>query len=118
MDSRTYIQNLEKLSFAGYVTVCVQLYCVGFHCPSLHVSATILYFSILLHCIVQWVLRLCYRLRAALLCWFSLSFTTCFGLHDHFQVCRIFLCSYIILNIIIFSIIITFCINIITLVPT
>jgi hypothetical protein len=27
----------------------------------------ILYFSILLHCIVQWVLRLCFRLRAALL---------------------------------------------------
>jgi hypothetical protein len=29
----------------------------------------ILYFSILLHCIIQWV---CFRLRAALLCWFSL----------------------------------------------
>jgi hypothetical protein len=23
-------------------------------------------------------------------CWFSLFFTTCFGLHGHFQVCRIF----------------------------
>jgi hypothetical protein len=29
--------------------------------------------------------RLCFRLRAALLCSFSLSFTTCFGLHDHLQ---------------------------------
>jgi hypothetical protein len=51
----------------------------------------ILYFSILLHCIVQWVLRLCCRLRAALLCWFSLSFTTCFCLHGHLQVCRSFI---------------------------
>jgi hypothetical protein len=41
------------MGFAGYVSVCVQLYCVGFHC-----------------------------------------FTTCFGLHGHLQVCRIFLFSY------------------------
>jgi hypothetical protein len=34
--------------------------------------------------------RLCFRLRAALLRWFSLSFATCFGLHGHLQVCRIF----------------------------
>jgi hypothetical protein len=34
--------------------------------------------------------RLCFRLRAASLCWFPLSFTTCFGLHSHLQVCRIF----------------------------
>jgi hypothetical protein len=27
------------MGFAGYVSVCVQLYCVGFHCISLHVSA-------------------------------------------------------------------------------
>jgi hypothetical protein len=27
------------MGFAGYVSVCVQLYCVGFHCFSLHVSA-------------------------------------------------------------------------------
>jgi hypothetical protein len=33
--------------------------------------------------------RLYLRLRAALLCWFSLSFTTCFGLHGHLEVCRI-----------------------------
>jgi hypothetical protein len=38
--------------------------------------------------------RLCFRLRASLLCWFSLSFTTCFGLHGHLQVYRIFLFSY------------------------
>jgi hypothetical protein len=29
--------------------------------------------------------RLCFRLRAALLCWFSLAFTTCFGLHAIFR---------------------------------
>jgi hypothetical protein len=27
------------MGFAGYVSVCVQLYCVGFHCLLLHVSA-------------------------------------------------------------------------------
>jgi hypothetical protein len=27
------------MGIAGYVSVCVQLYCVGFHCLSLHVSA-------------------------------------------------------------------------------
>jgi hypothetical protein len=27
------------MGIAGYVSICVQLYCVGFHCLSLHVSA-------------------------------------------------------------------------------
>jgi hypothetical protein len=27
------------MGFAGYVSVCLQLYCVSFQCPSLHVSA-------------------------------------------------------------------------------
>jgi hypothetical protein len=27
------------MGFAGYVSVCVQLYCVGFHCLTQHVSA-------------------------------------------------------------------------------
>jgi hypothetical protein len=31
--------NLNSMSIAGYVSICVQLYCVGFHCLSLHVSA-------------------------------------------------------------------------------
>jgi hypothetical protein len=39
--------------------------------------------------------RLCFRLRAALLCWFSLSFTTSFGLHGYLQVCRIYIYIYI-----------------------
>jgi hypothetical protein len=26
------------MGFAGYVSVCMQLYCVGFHCLSPHVS--------------------------------------------------------------------------------
>jgi hypothetical protein len=30
---------LSSMGFAGYVFVCVQLCCVGFHCLSLHVSA-------------------------------------------------------------------------------
>jgi hypothetical protein len=51
----------------------------------------ILYFSILLHCIVQWVLQVMFPSACGfILCWFSLSFTTCFGLHDHLQVYRIF----------------------------
>jgi hypothetical protein len=39
--------------------------------------------------------RLCFCQRAVLLCRFSLSVTTCFGLHSHLQVCRIviFICS-------------------------
>jgi hypothetical protein len=40
---------LESMRIAGYDSVCVQLYCVSFHC-----------------------------------------FTTCFGLHGHRQMCRIF----------------------------
>jgi hypothetical protein len=31
--------RLHSMGFAGYVSICVQLYCVGFHCLSLHVSA-------------------------------------------------------------------------------
>jgi hypothetical protein len=70
-----------SMGFGGYVSFCVQLYCMlVFHCLSLHVSAIILYFSILLRCIVQWVWRLCFCLRAALLyAGFPLSFTTSFG---------------------------------------
>jgi hypothetical protein len=42
-------------------------------------------------CYMQYrICRLCFRLRTALLCWFSRSFATCFGLHGHLQVCRIF----------------------------
>jgi hypothetical protein len=29
-------QMYKSMSFAGYVSVFVQLYCVGFHCLSLH----------------------------------------------------------------------------------
>jgi hypothetical protein len=55
----------------------------------IHKFILILYFSILLHCIVQWVLQVMF-LSACSLYWFSLSFTTCFGLHGHLQVCKIF----------------------------
>jgi hypothetical protein len=54
---------------------------------------TILYLSILLHCIVQWVLQVMSASACCfIVCWFSLSFTTCFGLRGHLQVCRIFIC--------------------------
>jgi hypothetical protein len=33
------------MGFAGYVTVCMQLYCVDFHCLSLHVSAYMVIFK-------------------------------------------------------------------------
>jgi hypothetical protein len=89
-----------SMGFAGYVSFCVQLYCilvctvfhymfrptwpssgvselycVGFNCLSLHVSACMAIFK----CV------------GALLCCFQLSFTTCFGLHGHLQVCRSFI---------------------------
>jgi hypothetical protein len=51
----------------------------------------ILYFSILLHCIVLWVLQVMSPSACRyILCWFPLSFTTCFGLHGHLQVCKNF----------------------------
>jgi hypothetical protein len=34
-----------SMDFAGYVFVCVQLYCVGFHCLSLNVSAYVAIFK-------------------------------------------------------------------------
>jgi hypothetical protein len=42
---------------------------------------------ILLRCFIS--LPFSRLLRAALLCWFPLSFATCFGLHGHLHVCRI-----------------------------
>jgi hypothetical protein len=53
-------------------------------------SSITLYFSILLHCIVQWVLQVMFPSACSfVVCWFPLSFTTCFALHGHLQVCRI-----------------------------
>jgi hypothetical protein len=44
----------------------------------------------LLHRIVQWVLQVMFPSACCfIVCWFSLSFTTCCGLHGHLQVCRI-----------------------------
>jgi hypothetical protein len=49
----------------------------------------ILYFSILLHCIVQWVLQVMFPSACSfIVCWFSPSFTKCFSLHGHIQVRR------------------------------
>jgi hypothetical protein len=52
----------------------------------------ILYFSILLHCIVQRVLQVMLPSACSFIA-LSLSYTTCFGLHGHLQVCSIFLFS-------------------------
>jgi hypothetical protein len=48
-DEKPHNQIYHSMDIAGYVSVCVQHYCVGFHC-----------------------------------------FTTCFGLHGHLRLCRIF----------------------------
>jgi hypothetical protein len=41
--------------------------------------------------ISQWVLQVMSPSACCfIVCWFPLSFTTCFGLHGHLQVCRIF----------------------------
>jgi hypothetical protein len=45
----------------------------------------VLYFSILLHCIVQWVLQVMFPSA----CSFIVLVFTVFGLHGHIQVCRI-----------------------------
>jgi hypothetical protein len=50
----------------------------------------ILYFSILLHCIIQWVLQVMSPVCVQLYCVGFHCFTTCFGLHDHLQVRMIF----------------------------
>jgi hypothetical protein len=40
---------------------------------------------------VQWLLQVMFPSACSFIVfWFSLSFTTCFGLHGHLQVCRIF----------------------------
>jgi hypothetical protein len=49
---------------------------------------TTIYFSILLHCIVQWVLQVIFSSACSFIVLVSL--TACFGLHGHLQVCRIF----------------------------
>jgi hypothetical protein len=61
------------MGFAGYVSVCVQLYYVGFHCLSLHVSAYMAIFRCVGHFFV------CLKDSAALLfyCLFSHVVTLC-----------------------------------------
>jgi hypothetical protein len=54
------------------------------------ISDAILYFSILLYCIVQCLLQIMFPSACSFIVfWFSLHFTACFGLHGHLQVCRI-----------------------------
>jgi hypothetical protein len=50
-----------------YVSVCVQLYCVGFHCLSLHVSAYMAIFKCVGYCFAAFFLR-GHTLRVFYLC--------------------------------------------------
>jgi hypothetical protein len=51
----------------------------------------VLYFSILLHCIVRWVLQAMFPSACSFIVLIFTVFHYCFGLHDHLQVCRIFI---------------------------
>jgi hypothetical protein len=80
-----------------YLRLPVALLYIVFHCLSLHVSAYMAIFRCRIYIyIYNGYCRLCLRLTAALLyVGFSLSFTTCFGLHGHLQVRRIYIYIYI-----------------------
>jgi hypothetical protein len=68
------------MDIAGYVSVCVKLYCVGFHCLSLHVSAYMAIFK----CVGFFIYLFSYAWRILLCCFFffgSLSFFHVFTLH-------------------------------------
>jgi hypothetical protein len=100
-----------SMGFAGYGSVCVQLYyilaftvfhymfrptwpssCVYLYMFLVWLLFLILYLSILLHCIVQWLLQVMFpSVCSFIIFWLSLSFTTCLGLYGHLQVCRIFI---------------------------
>jgi hypothetical protein len=58
--------------------------------PQVSQSFILLYFSIVLHCIVQWVLQVMFPSACRFIVLVFTVFTTCFGLHGHLQVCRIF----------------------------
>jgi hypothetical protein len=67
--SRTQAMEFSSMGFAGYVSLCMQLYCVGFHCLSLHVSA---YMAIFMS--VGYFIFICLK-DSALLLFFCLFFT-------------------------------------------
>jgi hypothetical protein len=68
-----------------------RLSCFALKYRNIDRKLVILYFSILLHCIAQWVLQVMFLSACSFIVFsFSLSFTICFGLHGHDQVCRIF----------------------------
>jgi hypothetical protein len=50
------------MSIAGYVSVCVQLCCIGFHCLSLHVSV----YMVIFRC-VGYFIFICLKNSASLL---------------------------------------------------
>jgi hypothetical protein len=76
------------MGFAGYVTVCVQLYCVGFHCLSLHVSAYMAIFKCVRYFYFHMPEGFCFAAR-----FFAFYFlhvvTLCM-----FSICVLFLCCF------------------------
>jgi hypothetical protein len=66
--------NLRSMGIASYVSVCVQLYCVGFNCLSLHVSAYMAIFKC-----VGYFIFICLKDSASLLffCLFFHMVTHC-----------------------------------------
>jgi hypothetical protein len=70
------------MSIAGYVSVCVQLYCVGFLCLSLHASAYMAIFKC-----VRYVIFICLKDSASPL--FSAFFSRSHILHV--SICVFFL---------------------------
>jgi hypothetical protein len=73
-----------------FIFIClkdpVSLGFLCFHCLSLHASVYMAIFKCVGYLIFIFIERFCFAVSFL----FSLSFTTCFGLHGHLQVCRIF----------------------------
>jgi hypothetical protein len=86
VEDRSTITRILNLTTPWTPLVFITMFVEVFRSSTLR----ILYFSIPLHCIVQWVLQVIFPSACSfIVCWFPLSFTTCFGLHGHLQVCRI-----------------------------
>jgi hypothetical protein len=63
------IECICSVGIAGYVSVCVQLYCVGFHCLSLQVSTSMAIFR----CVGFFIYIFAYAWRILLRCFLWLA---------------------------------------------
>jgi hypothetical protein len=71
------------MGIAGYVSVCVQLYCVGFHCLSLYVSAYMAIFKCAGYFMLYMLEGFCF---AVLFClFFKWSHSACFHPHHRWK---------------------------------